>query len=133
MNGCRRDAQQPSCRCGVQAIAVGVDIESARCEIASVDKPEIRHGDSAFSCDFVVPVFPRTHVARVVGVPELDKPMSVGIGKHSFRARSTAVAAIIQQQSGITVLLLFQYFESNLLKSVEIGLISSRSSITAGE
>ncbi len=52
---------------------------------------------------------------------KLDYPVTFGIRKYSFRTCAAAVAAIVQQQPGIIILLFFQNFKSNLLKPVEIG------------
>ena len=52
---------------------------------------------------------------------EFDNPVTGVIRKYGFRTCTAAVAAVVQQKTGIVILLFFQHFKRNLLNPVEIG------------
>ena len=116
----QRESQQSSGRGGVQPVSVSVDIKSARCEIFAVDEAEIGHGYSAFSRSFVILMFLHSDIGRIVCVSEFDNPVSFRIREDCLRTRASAVAAIVEQQPGIVVLLLPEHFKGNRLQPVKI-------------
>ena len=54
-------------------------------------------------------------------MPELYEPMSCVIGEYGLGTGSAAVAAVVQEEAGIGVLLFPEYFKRFLLQQVEVG------------
>lgn len=101
-------------------MAIIVDIKPSGREISTIHKTEVGYYNTTFSCNLIISRFHNSNIFRIVCMAEFYYPMPFCIRKDCLRPCSSAVAAIIQQQPCIFILLLFQDLKCHLLKPIKI-------------
>ena len=85
-----------------------------------MDQAEVGHCDAALARRLVVVILLRADIFRVVGVAKLHQPVAPLVREHRFGACAAAVAAVIQKEAGIVVLLLPEHLQGFSLQQIEV-------------